>query len=230
MPNFKKLTEQQSELEGTYRTCHSRLIANSEEISFYDGANREKGIISDIFSQLYAHCASFAYVIFAIFCVFIFSRQRAIIGIIDQYLIKYGSSVAGYFIMCLPVFFPLPGSSTTDGIAGHTRDFVRNRQLLMDLAGGVGTLLSTTNKIASLAGSTSRVCEVVDAISELDHIGTQPFLIRNETKVNTDSDPKNDASLRLPSSSPSNESRDANVNASMVIYFKYILFSVGWQI
>ena len=30
MPNFKKMTEEQSELEGNYRTCHSRLIANSE--------------------------------------------------------------------------------------------------------------------------------------------------------------------------------------------------------
>lgn len=30
MPDFKRLTMMQSELEGDYRTAHSRLIANSE--------------------------------------------------------------------------------------------------------------------------------------------------------------------------------------------------------
>lgn len=63
MPNFKKLTEVQSELEGNYRTCHSRLIANSEEISFYDGANRERGIITDIFTKLFNHCVCFIFII-----------------------------------------------------------------------------------------------------------------------------------------------------------------------
>jgi ABC-type uncharacterized transport system fused permease/ATPase subunit len=195
-PNFKRLTEQQSELEGNYRTSHSRLIANSEEISFLGGANLERKLMTNIFDQLFEHCRLFA-------------SKRAWIGCIDQYLIKYGSSVTGYLIMCLPVFFPANNSSSNT-VGQHTRDFVRNRQvgrllgdrggdvcsrlrfasvflpkahqrccsmffvvavclwafwsgvtqLLMDLASAVGTLLSTTNKVASLAGSTSRVGEV----------------------------------------------------------------------
>jgi ATP-binding cassette subfamily D (ALD) long-chain fatty acid import protein len=81
-PNFKRLTEQQSELEGNYRTAHSRLIANSEEISFLGGANLERKLMTNIFDQLFEHCRLFA-------------SKRAWIGCIDQYLIKYGSSVTG---------------------------------------------------------------------------------------------------------------------------------------
>jgi ABC-type uncharacterized transport system fused permease/ATPase subunit len=52
-------------------------------------------------------------------------------------------------------------------VGDNTRDFVRNRQLLMDLAGAVGTLLQTVNKVATLAGSTSRVGEVLDSVNEI---------------------------------------------------------------
>jgi ABC-type uncharacterized transport system fused permease/ATPase subunit len=71
MPDFKKLTMLQSELEGDYRTAHSRLITNSEEISFFDGANRERAILTTMFDRLYAHVASF-------------SEKKAWIGVIDQ--------------------------------------------------------------------------------------------------------------------------------------------------
>jgi hypothetical protein len=167
-----------------------------------------------------------------------------------QYLIKYGSSVVGYALMALPVFFPMEGdaaqrtvrfrlliyciakfdefvsfhaccafvlgimtrsssrqfvsvtfvlmfprklplslfalfdfSARSDlsaslcslssfsfsflQVGDNTRDFVRNRQLLMDLAGAVGTLLQTVNKVATLAGSTSRVGEVLDSVNEI---------------------------------------------------------------
>ena len=156
----------------------------------------------------------------------------------DQYLIKYGSSVCGYFIMCLPIFFPIEGTSNgngADAVANHTRDFVRNRQLLMDLASGVGTLLSTTNKIASLAGSTSRVCEVVDAISELDNIGTQPFAIRPEAvlrpatsvEVKDDNTDLTDSGLSSVSASTP-VVKELNVAASQVGKFDEKDFVTSW--
>eukprot|EP00455_Lapot_gusevi_P033107 TRINITY_DN3617_c0_g1_i2.p1 TRINITY_DN3617_c0_g1~~TRINITY_DN3617_c0_g1_i2.p1 ORF type:complete len:735 (-),score=339.57 TRINITY_DN3617_c0_g1_i2:93-2297(-) len=203
MPNFKKLTEKLSELEGEYRSAHSQLITNAEEIGFYDGANRERGIVSGIFDELYSHCSFFA-------------RQRAIIGIIDQYLIKYGASIVGYMIMCLPVFFPLASeqeamenASGAARVGAYTRDFVRNRQLLIDLAGGVGLLLSTTNKVASLAGNTTRVSEVLDAVDELDRIGTRPFEIRADAIASDQAEQKEDDANAADPSSPSASSTPA---------------------
>jgi ATP-binding cassette subfamily D (ALD) protein 3 len=172
MPDFKKLTMLQSELEGDYRTAHSRLITNSEEISFFDGASREKSILTGMFDKLYKHIAAF-------------SEKKAWIGVIDQYLIKYGSSVVGYALMALPIFFPVDGDTSNRTVGDNTRDFVRNRQLLMDLAGAIGTLLQTVNKVATLAGSTSRVGEVLDSVNDIRNNGSAPFVVRTDAPITT---------------------------------------------
>lgn len=41
-----------SELEGYYRTAHQRLLANSEEIAFYDGSRKERKIINDALESI----------------------------------------------------------------------------------------------------------------------------------------------------------------------------------
>jgi ABC-type uncharacterized transport system fused permease/ATPase subunit len=37
---------------GEFRYCHSRLITNGEEIAFYNGGEREKGIIDSAFHRV----------------------------------------------------------------------------------------------------------------------------------------------------------------------------------
>lgn len=39
---ISQLTVKEQRLEGEYRHIHSRLITNSEEVSFYQGSSREK--------------------------------------------------------------------------------------------------------------------------------------------------------------------------------------------
>ena len=56
MPDFKSMVRKKSELTGNYRTAHSRLITNAEEIAFYEGGSRERSIIGQRFKALYWHC------------------------------------------------------------------------------------------------------------------------------------------------------------------------------
>jgi len=157
-------TKRQSELAGIYRTAHSRLITYSEEIAFFEGAEREKQIISKLFDDLFQHST---YV----------NRLHGLNGILDQYLTKYGASITGYFLLCIPVFFPRdPTIPRTT--ADLTRDYISNRQLLMDLATAIGKLLETTTKVASFQGITARVSEVLEAVKTLQHTTVQNFRVR----------------------------------------------------
>lgn len=50
-----------SELEGYYRTAHQRLLANSEEIAFYDGSRKERRIINDALSSIFTYNKFYLY-------------------------------------------------------------------------------------------------------------------------------------------------------------------------
>ena len=91
MPNFKELVKKRSQLVGNYRTAHARLIAHAEEIAFYEGGPRERSIIRQRFDAVYWHMRHMA-------------TKSAAVGFVDTWIEKYGASIAGYFIMCLPVF------------------------------------------------------------------------------------------------------------------------------
>jgi ATP-binding cassette subfamily D (ALD) protein 3 len=110
------------------------------------------------------------------------NKIQGVVGIIDQYLIKYGSSITGYALLCLPVFFPRTKGERT--VADLTRDYVLNRQLLMDLASGIAVLIGTTTKVSSFMGITSRVSEVLERVKMLKDPISSNFKVRaNEEKV-----------------------------------------------
>jgi len=150
-----------SELTGNYRTAHSRLIAHAEEIAFYEGGLRERGIVRQRFDALFWHTRHI-------------STLQLQVGVVDTWIEKYGASIAGYFVMCLPVFF----ASATKTVAENTRDFVRTRQMMMDLARGLGMLLTVQTQLKMLSGITVRVAEVFEAVRQLNEERTEHFKIR----------------------------------------------------
>uniref|UniRef100_A0A6B2KZP0 ABC transporter domain-containing protein n=1 Tax=Arcella intermedia TaxID=1963864 RepID=A0A6B2KZP0_9EUKA len=172
MPSFGRLTARASELEGDYRTAHQRLIANSEEIAFYDGANREKNIISRLFQAVYHHATETNYLSY-------------LTGIFDEFLVKYGSSITGYAVLALPVIEGRTGNRTAGDL---TNEYVRNRQLLINLAKGVAQLIVLSNKVTSLAGLTARVSELLEMVNILDEAGSAPFKITSESTSESSSD------------------------------------------
>ena len=79
-------------------------------------------------------------------------------------MIKYGTSITGYVILSLPVYFPPRGVLDPGTTAELTMAFVRNRQLLINLSTAIGQLLMLSNKITSLAGITARVSELFEMV------------------------------------------------------------------
>src|ERR1700722_7238369 len=75
-PPFGKYIAWEQKLEGEFRYSHSRVIAHSEEIAFYQGAERELGVVNGAFEKIMAHARK----------VF---RLRFVNGIFDSVLVKY---------------------------------------------------------------------------------------------------------------------------------------------
>eukprot|EP01119_Soliformovum_irregulare_P011257 TRINITY_DN2810_c0_g1_i1.p1 TRINITY_DN2810_c0_g1~~TRINITY_DN2810_c0_g1_i1.p1 ORF type:complete len:702 (-),score=151.29 TRINITY_DN2810_c0_g1_i1:24-2129(-) len=168
MPSFGKLLGRQMELEGDYRTAHQRLISNAEEIAFYDGSQKERHIITRLFNEIYKHSFYVQYV-------------KAILSVFDSFVSKYGSSITGYIILALPIYYPLKGARPATA-ADLTEGFVRNRQLLINLSGAIAQIIVLSKKIRSLAGLTGRVAEVLEMVRRLDRIGSQPFQVKPQKK------------------------------------------------
>lgn len=160
-----------SALEGDYRTAHQRLITNSEEIAFYDGSDREKAIITRLFTAVFLHARHSYYLQYLVGSEYSILHDSHIL-VFDEYLVKYGSSITGYAILSLPVLEGRVGDKTTGDL---TNDYVRNKQLLINLSKGSAQLIVLSNKITSLAGSTSRVAELLEMITQLDEAGIEPF-------------------------------------------------------
>lgn len=164
IPPFPKLYARESELEGNFRSAHQRIITNAEEISFYDGGQREKHIINTAFNSVFAHSSYVHYL-------------KCLVDIFDGFLVKYGASMIGYLVLCLPIFFD---SKKTEhkSTSMLTQDYVLNSQLLVNLARAIGSLVLIYKRITALAGYTSRVSELLEMLNHLKTAGRHPFTIK----------------------------------------------------
>lgn len=170
-PPFGDLASNEQKLEGEYRLHHSRLIAHSEEIAFYNGGIREKLYINLAFDRVCAHLRT----LFA-------SRFR--IGFVDSLLVKYVATIVGYMVVSIPIFFAkanwLKGiaksfgpktamadeSTSASDIAGL---YTRNSRLLLQLAGAIGRLVLAGKEINKLTGYCQRVANLRDVLDDLSH-------------------------------------------------------------
>lgn len=92
-PPFGKYVAIEQGLEGDFRYSHSRVIAHSEEIAFYSGADKEKNIVNTAFDRIVEHLNR----------VFLLRFGN---GIIDSVLVKYCATMLAFFILSRPVFGP----------------------------------------------------------------------------------------------------------------------------
>ncbi|KAK4704990.1 hypothetical protein P7C70_g1219, partial [Phenoliferia sp. Uapishka_3] len=172
-PAFGKLAAIEAKLEGDFRAAHSRLIINSEEIAFYNGAHIEKAILNRAYLRLIKHVNS----IFKI---------RIVYSMIEDLVVKYFWSACGYCLISIPVFFgpgsqkrltPLKGAETSShaerelegkSIASRTENYISNRRLLLSLADAGGRLMYSWKDLAELAGYTSRVYALLSTLHDLN--------------------------------------------------------------
>jgi len=156
MPSFGKLSARESELEGQYRSAHQRLITNNEEIAFYDGSRRERVIVNSKLDEIRVHVRSVAWL-------------RGVVNILDQLLVKYWASMAGYLSMFLPVILNFAASQNKSTL-DLTRDYATNGRYLANVADAVGQLVLLGNRISSLKGYMGRVITLFDRMEGIGQV------------------------------------------------------------
>lgn len=180
-PAFGKLAAIEAKLEGDFRAAHSRLIINSEEIAFYNGAHMEKDILNRAYLRLIKHVNS----IFKI---------RIVYGMIEDMIVKYFWSASGYCLISIPVFFGPKAAARAAGaiepvlsaaeahaadgksVAARTESYISNRRLLLSLADAGGRLMYSWKDLSELAGYTSRVYTLLSTLHDVNanHFASLP--------------------------------------------------------
>ena len=171
-PAFGKLAAIEAKLEGDFRSAHSRLITNAEEIAFYNGASIEAGILNRAYIRLVRHINS----IFKI---------RVAFNMTEDFVLKYAWSAAGYVIIAAPFLFghkkpqlepadataapvPAPKVEVQSTVASKTESYISNRRLLLSLADAGSRLMYSYKELAELAGFTSRVYTLISTLHLLN--------------------------------------------------------------
>ncbi|KAJ3079292.1 hypothetical protein HK102_003876 [Quaeritorhiza haematococci] len=203
-PGFGKLAAEEAKLEGDFRTAHSRLITNAEEIAFYNGAHLEKSILNRTYNRLIKHI-NHVY------------KIRIAYNMFEDFIIKYSWSAVGLIIASIPVFFPewaggrtkreealiameeaqemQSGGIVSVGAEGtpvekvdrktgsRTQGFITNKRLMMSLADAGGRIMYSYKELSELAGYTFRVYNMLKVMQDLHD---DRFVDSREQKAITD--------------------------------------------
>jgi ATP-binding cassette subfamily D (ALD) protein 3 len=155
LPNFARMTSKQQQLEGDFRFHHTRLLMHAEEIAFYRGWDREKFLINRSFDRLYSHCSNLLW-------------KQALVGVFDAWLVKYGATMVGYAVVALPVFGSVSNDDEAKDTSAITRGYIRNTQILINLAQATGQIVLLYKRITQIAGYTSRVSELLELFAHVN--------------------------------------------------------------
>lgn len=160
-PSFGKLAAVEAKLEGDFRSAHTRLITNAEEIAFYHGDSRELSILDKTYRTLIRHINRIY-------------RIRIFYNMFEDFVIKYAWSAVGLLVSSVPVFYPeFAGVSSktraddSDGHGTRTQGFITNKRLMISLADAGGRIMYSYKELAELAGYTSRVYELFEVLEDL---------------------------------------------------------------
>ncbi|KAF8937251.1 hypothetical protein BGZ58_003029 [Dissophora ornata] len=161
-PAFGKLAAVEAKLEGDFRSAHTRLITNAEEIAFYNGAELEHSILTKTYKRLIRHINSIY-------------KIRIAYNMFEDFIIKYCWSAVGLTLSALPVFFPaLAGVDSAKGnisgdkaVGARTQGFITSKRLMVSLADAGGRMMYSYKEMSELAGSTLRVYNLISVLHQL---------------------------------------------------------------
>ncbi|KAG0283008.1 hypothetical protein BGZ96_012622, partial [Linnemannia gamsii] len=161
-PAFGKLAAVEAKLEGDFRSAHTRLITNAEEVAFYNGADLEHSILTRTYKRLIRHINSIY-------------KIRIAYNMFEDFIIKYCWSAVGLTLCALPVFFPALGGvdsvkdiASGDKVVGaRTKGFITSKRLMMSLADAGGRMMYSYKEMSELAGSTLRVYNLISVLHQL---------------------------------------------------------------
>ena len=170
-PPFGKLKAVEGRREGEFRTLHSRLITNAEEVAFYGGADIERVFLDRSFRALRTWMEGIY-------------RLRVRYSMLEDFVLKYAWSAFGYLVSSLPVFLPAwgglggrrelgpdpPSAAAPARERGRMQAFVTDKRLMLSLADAGGRIMYALKDLAELAGYTSRIYTLVATLHRV-HAG-----------------------------------------------------------
>jgi ATP-binding cassette subfamily D (ALD) long-chain fatty acid import protein len=179
-PPFGKLKETEGRKEGDFRSLHSRLIANAEEVAFYGGDQMEKIFLDKGFKDLKRWMEQIY-------------TLKIKYTMLEDFILKYSWSAIGYVASSLPVFLPawggIGGASELNHVDKHgsrersrMQDFITNKRLMLSLSDAGGRIMYSMKDLGELAGYTSRVYTLISTLHRVHadayypSIGARPEL------------------------------------------------------
>lgn len=175
-PPFGSMKAMEGRKEGEFRGLHARVIANAEEIAFYAGGPTERKQLDAEFKDLRRLLEATYY-------------RKVGYHMLEDYVLKYCWSAAGYLITSLPVFLPMIGQlaqeshsskhvsaskdENADGSdsgksSNRMQQFITNKQIMLNLADAGTRMMYSIKDLAELAGYTSRVFTLISALHRVN--------------------------------------------------------------
>lgn len=158
-PNFTKLTMRRSSLESWFRSLHSHLHLNNEEISLLRGQATELTNLDYSFYRL----------------VLFLNREiqaRALYDLATSFVIKYTWGAAGLVLCSIPIFFK--NATGSDLKTDVTADFITNRRLLLTASSSIGRFVELKRNIQQLRGVWLRLNNFNILLDQGSEDGTSP--------------------------------------------------------
>lgn len=151
-PNFTKMQMKKTQLEGLFRSLHSKIHSSSEEIALLKGQTTELWNLDYAFYRLYSYLSHEI-------------RSRALYDFATTFVIKYTWGAAGLLLCSIPIF--LQDTVSKD----KTAEFITNRRLLLTASSSIGRFVQLRRNIQQLQGVSLRLNKFND---ELDNIINAP--------------------------------------------------------
>ncbi|ODV59321.1 ATP-binding cassette long-chain fatty acid transporter PXA2 ASCRUDRAFT_26032, partial [Ascoidea rubescens DSM 1968] len=148
-PKFSKITAEQSQIESDFKTLHSKIINNNEQIAALRGYHKE---LSNL-DLAYFRIENFLKSTF---------RKIAIYDLSKTFIIKYTWGALGLILCSFPIFFSKNINKKT-----ISQDFIRNRRLLMSASVSLGQILSSKKYVDEVIGFSSRIIQFRQILNDL---------------------------------------------------------------
>ncbi|XP_054165377.1 ATP-binding cassette sub-family D member 3-like [Oppia nitens] len=146
-----KMTVTETQLEGELRYVHNKIIANCEEIAFYQGNVRERVTLINALTRLTNHLSNVS--------IFKFN-----IEFLDNIVAKYLATICGYLSLSIPF---LTARYSNNSQAFRLETYYKSGRMMVKLAESIGRLVMAGRDYTRLAAYTTRVYQLINNIEHI---------------------------------------------------------------